>query len=106
MWLLYMFSIFWDKFGFSVVVLLGVWEMKGWFRMVFLEGDDKNFVEDGGFVGMEVEEVRIVCLLWGIDVLGKSEEEMKGWLGDWLRLIVVEDLEERRRWMVVLLLMR
>jgi hypothetical protein len=103
---LHMSSTLWDKLGFSAVAPPGVWEMKGRLRMAFLEGDDKNLVEDGGLVGMEVEEVRIACSLRGIDVLGKSEEEMKGWLGDWLRLTAAEDLEERRRRMAVLLLTR
>lgn len=103
---LHMSSTIWDKLGFTSMAAPGVWGIKGRLRMAFLEGDDKNLVEDGGLVGMEVEEVRIACSIRGIDVLGKSEEEMRGWLGDWLRLTAAEDITERRRRMAVLLLTR
>lgn len=105
---LHLSSTLWDKVGgvFSGLPPPGVWGIKGRLRLAFLEGDDKNMVEDGGLVGMEVEEVRIACVERGIDVLGKSEAEMKGLLGDWLRLTAAEDIAERRRRMAVLLLTR
>lgn len=101
-----MSSTLWDKLSLTTFAPPGSWELRGRLRMAFLEGDDKNLVEDGGLVGMEADEVRIACSLRGINVLGKSEEEMRSWLGDWLRLTAAEDLEERRRRMAVLLLTR
>jgi hypothetical protein len=100
---LHLSSNLWDRVGFTPP---GVWQIKGALRMAYLEGDDRNIVEDGGLVGLEAEELRIACAERGIDVLGKSEAEMRGWLGDWLRLTAAEDLTERRRRMAVLLLTR
>jgi hypothetical protein len=93
----------WDKVGF---VPPGMWQIKGRLRMAFLEGDDKNILEDGGPMDMEHEEVRIACAERGINVLGKGETELRGWLGDWLRLTTADDDLERRRRMVVLLTTR
>ena len=93
----------WDRLGFFPP---GLWHFKGRYRMAYLEGDDKNLVEDGGPTGLEYEELRIACAERGIDVLGKSETELRRWLGDWLRLTAAEDLAERRRRMAVLLLTR
>lgn len=84
----------------------GMWTLKGKLRMAFLEGDDRNLVEDGGPMGLAVDELRIACMERGIDVLGKSESEMRTWLGDWLRLTAAEDLTERRRRMTTLLMTR
>ena len=96
-------GVMWDKLGFLPP---GMWGIKGKYRMAFLEGDDKNLVEDGGPMGLEYEELRLACAERGIDVLGKSETELRGWLSDWLRLTASEDLAERRRRMAVLLLTR
>lgn len=93
----------WDRLGF---VPPGMWQIKGNYRMAFLEGDDKNLVEDGGPTGLEHEELRIACAERGINVLGKSENDMRKWLGDWLRLTAAEDITERRRRMAALLLTR
>jgi AraC-like DNA-binding protein len=83
-----------------------MWQIKGRLRMAYLEGDDKNLVEDGGFIGLAPEELRIACAERGIDVLGKSSTELRDWLGDWLRLTAAEDIHERRRRMAVLLMTR
>ncbi|KAJ2956782.1 hypothetical protein NQ176_g11299 [Zarea fungicola] len=93
----------WDRLGFMPP---GMWRVKGNLRMAFLEGDDKNLVEDGGPSGLETDELRIACMERGIDVLGKSESDMRMWLGDWLRLTAAEDLTERRRRMTTLLMTR
>lgn len=93
----------WDRLGF---IPPGMWQIKGNLRMAFLEGDDKNLVEDGGIMGLETEELRIACVERGIDVLGKSENDLRKWLGDWLRLTAAEDITERRRRMTTLLLTR
>ncbi|OAA76959.1 LETM1-like protein [Akanthomyces lecanii RCEF 1005] len=100
---LHLSGAMWDRLGF---VPPGLWAIKGTLRMAFLEGDDKNLVEDGGPMGLEVDELRIACMERGIDVLGKSESEMRTWLGDWLRLTAAEDLTERRRRMTTLLMTR
>lgn len=93
----------WDKLGFTPP---GMWQAKGLHRMAFLEGDDKNIVEDGGPTGLEYDELRLACADRGIDTLGKSETELRSWFGDWLRLTAAEDIIERRRRMTVLLLTR
>ena len=93
----------WDKLGF---VPPGMWAIKGRLRMAFLEGDDTNIIEDGGPVELEPEELRIACTERGINVLGRSDTELRGWLGDWLRLTASEDLSEKRRRMATLLLTR
>lgn len=93
----------WDKLGF---VPPGMWQIKGNLRMAFLEGDDKNLVEDGGVMGLEADELRIACTERGIDVLGRSDNDLRKWLGDWLRLTAAEDVTERRQRMTTLLLTR
>ncbi|KFH41542.1 hypothetical protein ACRE_077440 [Hapsidospora chrysogenum ATCC 11550] len=95
-----------DMWEYINVLPPGMWKVKGTLRMAFLEGDDKNLVEDGGPMGLNNEELRIACAERGIDILGKSETELRGWLGDWLRLTAAEDATERRRRMTVLLLTR
>lgn len=100
---LHISGMMWDRLGVTVP---GMWQAKGKYRMAFLEGDDKNIIEDGGPMGLEYEELRIACAERGIDTLGKSETELRGWLGDWLRLTAAEDIVERRRRMAVLLLTR
>ena len=100
---LYLSGAMWDKLGF---VPPGMWKIKGKLRMAFLEGDDKNIIEDGGPTGLGLEELRIACAERGIDVLGKSETDLRSWLGDWLRLTAADDMAERRRRMTVLLMTR
>lgn len=100
---LHLTSPLWDRAGF---VPPGTWRLRGALRMAYLEGDDRNLVEDGGPMGLEYEELRIACAERGIDTLGKSKTELHGWLGDWLRLTAAEDMNERRRRMAVLLLTR
>lgn len=100
---LHLSGTMWDRLGFTPP---GMWQIKGRLRMAFLEGDDKNLIEDGGPMGLETEELRIACAERGIDVLGKSETDMRSWLGDWLRLTAAEDISERRRRMATLLLTR
>ena len=93
----------WDRLGFTPP---GMWQAKGRYRMAYLEGDDQNIIEDGGPMGLEYDELRIACAERGIDTLGKSETELRGWLGDWLRLTAAEDIVERKRRMAVLFLTR
>ncbi|KHN96936.1 LETM1-like protein [Metarhizium album ARSEF 1941] len=100
---LHLSGMMWDRLGFTPP---GMWQVKGRLRMAFLEGDDKNLIEDGGPMGLETEELRIACAERGIDVMGRSETELRSWLGDWLRLTAAEDVSERRRRMTTLLLTR
>ncbi|KAG5976474.1 hypothetical protein E4U55_007329 [Claviceps digitariae] len=100
---LHLSGMMWDRLGFTPP---GLWQVKGRLRMAFLEGDDMNLLEDGGPMGLETEELRIACAERGIDVLGRSETDLRGWLGDWLRLTAAEDISERRRRMATLLLTR
>ncbi|KAM0461150.1 hypothetical protein ACHAPV_004464 [Trichoderma viride] len=93
----------WDRLGFTPP---GMWAIKGRLRMIFLEIDDQRLLQDGGPLGLEIEELRIACSDRGINILGKSETELKTKLGDWLRLTAAEDLGERKRRMAALLLTR
>ncbi|KAM0669220.1 hypothetical protein MY8738_003974 [Beauveria namnaoensis] len=101
---LHLSGAMWDRLG--GVAPPGMWQVKGALRMAFLEGDDAKLVADGAPMGLEVDELRIACMERGIDVLGKSESEMRTWLGDWLRLTAAEDVTERRRRMTTLLMTR
>lgn len=84
----------------------GMWQVKGALRMMFVEGDDKNLIRDGGVTGLIHEEVKLACIDRGIDVLGRSGTDLRAALGDWLRLTATEDIVERRKRMTVLLLTR
>ncbi|KAG6207798.1 hypothetical protein E4U35_000643 [Claviceps purpurea] len=100
---LHLSGLMWDRLGFTPP---GMWQIKGRLRMAFLEGDDMNLIEDGGPMGLQAEELRIACAERGIDVLGKTEGDMRNLLGDWLRLTAAKDISERRRRMATLLLTR
>lgn len=100
---LHMSGAMWDRLGF---VPPGMWKIKGRLRMAFLQGDDKNIIEDGGPTGLEMDELKIACAERGIDVVGKSETTLRSALGDWLRLTAAEDSIEQRRRMTVLLMTR
>ncbi|KAL6878871.1 hypothetical protein J3F83DRAFT_724223 [Trichoderma novae-zelandiae] len=93
----------WDRLGFTPP---GMWNIKGKLRMSYLEVDDKRLLDGGGPLGLEVEELRIACSERGLDVLGKSERELRTRLGDWLRLTAAEEPGERRRRMATLMLTR
>ncbi|KAM0247895.1 hypothetical protein ACHAQJ_009665 [Trichoderma viride] len=93
----------WDRLGFTPP---GMWAIKGRLRMTFLEIDDQRLLDGGGPLGLDVEELRIACSDRGINILGKSEMELKTRLGDWLRLTAAKDLGERRRRMATLMLTR
>jgi hypothetical protein len=77
-------------------------------RLEVLGVDDRLLVEGGGVGGLVGEEVRLACVDRGVDVLGRGEEELRGVLGEWLRLTDVGRLGEvgRERAVVRLLLRR
>lgn len=93
----------WDRVGFSPP---GLWQIKGQLRMAYLEGDNQKLIQDGGPSELELDELRIACSERGINILGKSETELRTWLGDWLRLTAAEESAERRRRMATLILTR
>lgn len=100
---LYVSGDLWERLHFLPP---GMWQVKGTLKMMFLEGDDQNIIRDGGVTGLIHDEVKLACQDRGIDILGKSETDLRGKLGDWLRLTAAEDIEERRKRITVLLLTR
>ncbi|KAF6845244.1 LETM1-like protein [Colletotrichum musicola] len=93
-------GMMWDKMGFMPP---GMWATKGRLRMAFLEGDDKLLKRDGGAAGLEEQEVPIACTERGIDCAGRSTEELRALLDEWLRLTDAEESVERRKRMTVML---
>lgn len=53
-------------------------------RVEYLEMDDRLIEKDGGVGEMEMEEVRLALEERGLDVLGKSDEQLKMLLRSWL----------------------
>lgn len=100
---LYISGDMWERLHFLPP---GMWQVKGTLKMMFLEGDDQNIVRDGGVTGLIHEEVKLACVDRGIDILGKSETDLRTALGDWLRLTAAEDIVERRKRITALLLTR
>ncbi|KAM7204295.1 hypothetical protein V8F20_003708 [Naviculisporaceae sp. PSN 640] len=78
-------SPFWDKIGWVPEVLAGNRVAK---RLLFLEIDSKLLLEAGGVAALEDEEVRLACADRGIDVTGRSDEELRGVLERWLRFVM------------------
>ena len=54
-------------------------------RLDYLEMDDKLIGECGGVGEMEEQEVRMACVERGVDVLGKSDEQLRMNLDAWLK---------------------
>jgi hypothetical protein len=54
-------------------------------RVKYLEMDDTLIRECGGVGEMEGQEVRIACVERGVDVLGKSDEQLRMELDAWLK---------------------
>lgn len=74
-------------------------------RLGWLGEDDRLLGEGGGVGGLVGEEVRLACVDRGVDVLGRGEEELRGVLGEWLRLTDVRRLGEAGRERAVLRLL-
>lgn len=100
---LYISGDMWERLR---IIPPGMWQIKGELRMRFLEGDDNNIIRDGGVTGLIHEELKAACVDRGINILGKSERDLRTALGDWLRLTAAEDMTERRRRMTTLMLTR
>ncbi|SPQ24744.1 322c427e-17c5-4e44-8448-911f6c5cab2d [Thermothielavioides terrestris] len=75
-------------------------------RLHFLNVDDGLLAEAGGAEALVAEELRLACADRGIDVLGRSEEELRTALGRWLHLTDERRLgvEERQKAVLWLLL--
>ncbi len=54
-------------------------------RMQYLEWDDKLIKRDGGVEGMDTEEIRMALVQRGVDVLHKSDTQLRAALKAWLR---------------------
>jgi hypothetical protein len=72
----------------------------------YLADDDALLLRAGGVPALESEEVRLACVDRGIDVLGRSDEELRRLLGQWLHLTAEDGkgAAERRSRMEKLLL--
>ncbi|KAL2023713.1 hypothetical protein VTK56DRAFT_1427 [Thermocarpiscus australiensis] len=64
-------------------------------RLRFLAVDDALLIQAGGAAALVADEVRLACADRGIDVLGRSEEELRAALGKWLRLTDARRLGEQ-----------
>lgn len=53
--------------------------------MQYLEWDDKLIKRDGGVEGMDTEEIRMALVQRGVDVLHKSDTQLRAALKAWLR---------------------
>lgn len=49
----------------------------------YLKKDDELIERDGGWQALEIREVKRACVERGINVLGKSNEEVRSALGEW-----------------------
>jgi len=100
---LHLISGLWDRLGFVPSYL---WRSNGEPRMAFLEADDALLSQASDISEMESEEVEIACAERGINVQGRTLEELERALSRWLDLTASEDSVERRKRMTVLLTTR
>jgi hypothetical protein len=54
-------------------------------RVEYLDMDDGLLLKSGGAKGLEIEECRMACVERGIDVLGRSDQQVRADLESWLR---------------------
>ena len=88
--------------GTTLGVTTGIWiERLGWppatllkarirNRLEYLGKDDSLIVKDGGVDAMDIEEVRMALAERGVDVLGKSDAELKKLLKGWIQAVAKE----------------
>jgi hypothetical protein len=83
-WSLGLRSTAWDWLGYAG---LADWMLRSKVgrRVLYLEMDDALIQECGGVGEMEGQEVRMACIERGVDVLGKSEEQLRMYLEAWLK---------------------
>jgi hypothetical protein len=84
-WSLGLSSRIWDYLGGQYPGLpTGILRGKVRRRVKYLEMDDRLIRACGGVREMEAEEVRMACVERGINVLGRSEGDVRTDLGAWL----------------------
>jgi len=71
----------WDLTGFHVMPVIRRRVEK---RIEELEADDLGIRRDGGVEGLEMEEVRIAAEERGLDILGRSDEEVRESVERWV----------------------
>ncbi|KAK3321586.1 hypothetical protein B0H66DRAFT_552122 [Apodospora peruviana] len=74
-------SPFWDSIGW-----MPKFEGRVSSRLEFLVEDSRMLLQAGGVSALEGDEVPLACADRGIDVHGRSEEELRGVLTRWLHL--------------------
>ena len=82
-WSLGLSSRVWD--WADVLLTDGLLRKKVRERLEYLRMDDTLIMEGGGIREMEVDETQMACVERGIDVLGRTEAEVRKELGLWLR---------------------
>jgi len=93
-WSLGLSSKIWDWLGGQYPGLpTGILRGKVERKVRYLEMDDRLIREGGGVREMEGEEVRMACVERGINVLGRSEQDVRTDLGSWLRSAEVVPVE-------------
>jgi hypothetical protein len=84
-WSLGLSSRIWDYLGGSLPGLpTALLRSKVQKRVEYLETDDSLILRDGSIQELAGEEVKIACVERGIDVLERSEEELRDRLEKWL----------------------
>jgi hypothetical protein len=84
-------SRIWD--WFDVLLTDGLLRRKVGRRAEYLGMDDGLIREGGGVRGLVEEEIRMACVERGIDVLGRSEGDLRTELGAWLRSVEMVPVE-------------
>lgn len=72
-----------DRLGLGMPSALLRRRVREWKEYIDL--DDKAIERNGGVGQLEVEELRIACEERGLDVLGKSDEQLRRVLREWLQ---------------------
>ena len=81
-------SSFWDRIGFVPEFVAKPRVEK---RLLFLAEDSMLLLKAGGVPVLEDEEVKLACCDRGIDVTGRSDEELRDVLSRWLRLVTQQE---------------
>ncbi|KAK0713091.1 hypothetical protein B0T26DRAFT_753242 [Lasiosphaeria miniovina] len=94
-------SPYWERIGGAPGPLA---ELRVRKRLHRLAEDDDLLVQAGGAPALEPEEVRLAANDRGVNVTGRTDDELRGLLEQWLRVTTVTDnVEERERRMLILL---
>lgn len=77
-----LYPSWWDRTGFRIMPIIRRRVQK---RIEELKVDDFAIQRDGGVEGLEMEEVRIAAEERGLDILGRSDEELRELVGRWVK---------------------